>query len=91
MKMTLAIFAFALAATMAMPASAHMPSDCYGLAVERRATQGALIDALESLATFVHARAPMPVIDQALTAAAGVLADFGDADLRFVECLVDAD
>ena len=61
MKMTLAIFAFALAATMAMPASAHMPSDCYGLAVERRATQGALIDALESLATFVHARAPMPV------------------------------
>ena len=59
--------------------------------MERRAAQGALIDALESLATFVHARAPMPVIDQALTAAVGDLADFGGADLSFVECLVDAE
>ena len=86
------IIAVAIAATAATaPAAAHMPSDCYGLAVERRAAQGALIDALESLATFVHARAPMPVIDQALTAAAGVLADFGSADLRFVECLVESE
>ena len=73
------------------PATAHFPAECVGLAVERRAAQGALIASLESLAEFVYGRAPMHAIDQALAAAAGVLADFGDADLRLVECMVDAE
>ena len=82
----------ALAAIIATaPAAAHMPAECVGIAVERRAEQGAHIAALESLAEFVRVRAPMHVIDQALLAVTGTLVDFGDADLRLVECMVDAE
>ena len=81
-----------VAATIATaPAAAHFPAECVGLAVERRAGQGALIASLESLVEFVRVRAPMYAIDQALTATTGALVDFGDADLRLVECMVEAE
>ena len=91
MKIRAIVLAAVVLIAGAGPAAAHMPTECVGLAVERRAEQGALIASLESLAEFVRVRAPMHVIDQALAAAAGALADFGGADLRLVECMVDAE
>ena len=81
----------ATAVLFTMPAAAHIPADCRGLALERYAAEEAVIDALESFSKLANGRAPMPEADLALAAVFGRFIEYSDADAHFTECLRDAE
>lgn len=73
------------------PAAAHIPERCHPLVAERTAANEAAADGFEALADMVFARLPMFMIEQAVLEASELLKDNALAELRLVECMVDAE
>ena len=83
--------AMAMAMAMAIPAVAHIPKHCYDLVAKRMTANEAAANGVETLADMVFARMPMFMIDQAVVEASELLKENAFAELRLVECLVDAE
>ena len=75
----------------ATPAAAHIPERCYPLVAERTAANEAAADGFETLADMVFKRMPMFMIEQATLEASKLLKENSLAELRLVECMVNAE